>query len=94
MDIFKILKKPLITEKSSMLQGQGKYVFEVYPRTTKAQIKQAVEVSFDVKVEAVNIIRIRGEMKRIGQNWRKVGGIRKAIVTLKKGEAIPLFEGA
>ena len=94
MDTFKILKKPLITEKSSMMQGQGKYVFEVYPQTTKAQIKRAVEASFDVKVAAVNIIRIRGELKRIGQKLRKVGGIRKAVVTVKKGETIPLFEGA
>jgi large subunit ribosomal protein L23 len=91
---YEVLRRPIVTEKSTMLAGQNKYVFEVFARANKPQIKQAVELAFNVHVEEVNTLMVRGKVKRFG---RRAGGAqpdwKKAIVTLRAGDRIELFEG-
>lgn len=93
MHVYQVLRRPLITEKNSQLQVQGKYVFEVADEANKNQIKQAVEKSFKVDVTAVNIITVPGKQRRIGRQQVLTSPWKKAIVTLKPGEKIELFEG-
>jgi len=64
MHVFKVLSRPLITEKNSLLQAQGKYAFEVDGGANKNQIKQAVETAFKVNVTAVNIITVSSKQRR------------------------------
>ncbi|MFH0768075.1 MAG: 50S ribosomal protein L23 [Chloroflexota bacterium] len=94
MHLYEVLRRPLITEKYTALQAQGKYVFEVASEATKPQIKEAVEKAFNVKVTLVNVMRVPGERRRYGR--RKVSGRtwKKSVVTLKPGDKIELFEGA
>lgn len=93
MEILEVLRRPLITEKATALQGQRKYSFEVDRRANKHQVKRAVETAFKVKVEAVNIITVPGKTKRYGRGLRKFSPRKKALVTLGPGEKIELFEG-
>ena len=92
MDILEILRKPLLTEKGTLLQEQNKYMFHVSPKANKPQIREAVEKAFDVKVVAVNVTMVRGKTKRRGIRWVKTSGWKKAIVTLQPGQKIPVFE--
>ncbi len=94
MHLYEVLRRPLITEKSTTLQVEGKYAFEVDKRATKPQIKQAVEKAFDVKVTAVNIIMHPGKTRRLGRRQLPAHPWKKAIVTLQPGDSIELFEGA
>jgi large subunit ribosomal protein L23 len=91
---YEVLRRPIVTEKSTMLASQNKYVFEVAPAANKPQIKEAVEKAFDVKVTTVNTAMMRGKVRRFG---RRAGGQqpawKKAIVTLVPGDQIELFEG-
>jgi len=93
MHVYQVLRRPLITEKNSQLQVQGKYVFEVADEANKNQIKQAVEKSFKVDVTAVNIITVPGKQRRLGRQQVLTSPWKKAIVTLKPGDKIELFEG-
>jgi large subunit ribosomal protein L23 len=93
MHVYQVLRRPLITEKNSQLQSQGKYVFEVADEANKNQIKQAVEKSFKVDVMAVNIITVPGKQRRLGRQQVLTSPWKKAIVTLKPGDKIELFEG-
>ncbi len=93
MHLYEVLRRPLITEKSADLQSQSKYAFEVAGEANKPQIKQAVEKAFDVKVTAVNVIRVPGKTRRIGRRQVLTSSWKKAIVTLKPGDKIKLFEG-
>ena len=88
------LIRPVITEKSTLLQEQGKYVFEVAPTANKVMVREALETTYDVKVVGVNILKTRGKMKRYGPRHVKTRDRKKAIVTLKQGDRIQLFEGA
>lgn len=88
-----VLKRPLITEKATLLMEQGKYVFEVDRNANKTQIKQAVEEIFDVKVTKVNTMRQTGKIRRQGRTQGRTREIKKAIVTLADGQSIPIFEG-
>lgn len=88
-----ILRRPLTTEKSTSLQEDGKYVFEVSTGATKHQIKGAVEVAFDVKVVKVNTMNVRGKPKRYGPKIVSKKSWKKAIVTLAPGDNITIFEG-
>ena len=90
--IYEIIRRPLITEKSTLLHESGKYVLEVTKHSCKAEIKNAVQKFFNVKVKSVNIISVHSEAKRIGQNRVKTSPWKKAIVTLKPGDKIELFE--
>ncbi len=93
MHLYQVLRRPLITEKNSMLQAQGKYVFEASEEANKHQIKQAVEKAFKVKVTAVNIMTVPGKTRRVGRRQVLTPSHKKAIVTLKPGDKIELFEG-
>lgn len=93
MHVYQVLRRPLITEKNAQLQAQGKYVFKVADSANKNQIKQAVEASFKVGVTAVNIIMVPGKQRRIGRHRVLTSPWKKAIVTLKPGDKIELFEG-
>ena len=93
MDIHRVLVKPTITEKSTLLQESGKYTFRVAPRANKVEIKQAVEQNFDVTVLDVNVTMLRGKRKRYGPRFKKQPDIKKAVVTLKSGDRINLIEG-
>ena len=66
MEIYTVLRRPIITEKSTLLQELGKYTFEVAVDANKPQIKEAVETAFNVKVDTVNTIMMRGKTRRIG----------------------------
>ena len=84
---------PMITEKSTILQETGKYVFRVAPKANKIDIRRAVETTFGVKVTDVNITKIRGKMKRFGPRFKKTPDIKKAVVTLRRGDRIQIIEG-
>ncbi len=88
-----ILRKPVITEKSTSLLEDNKYTFIVDPRANKMQIKQAVESVFKVKVEKVNTVNVKGKVKRVRNIPGKTPDTKKAIVTLKQGDRIEIFEG-
>ncbi len=94
MDAWTIIKRPIITEKSNRLMAENKYCFVVDPRANKHQIKQAVEEIFKVKVVAVNTMRMRGKVKRLGRSEGRRPDWKKAIVTLAPGSRIQFFEGA
>ena len=93
MHLYEVLVRPLVTEKSTILQTVGKYAFEVDKDANKNQIKEAVEKAFKVKVAAVNVITVPGSTKRIGKRTVSTSSWKKAIVTLKTGDKIQLFEG-
>ena len=91
---YAVVRQPIITEKSTELAEEGKYVFEVDPRANKMQIREAIEIAFSVQVRKVNVINVRGATRRMGRT--RAGRERdwkKAIVTLADGYEIRLFEG-
>jgi len=93
MHLYKVLQHPLITEKNSVLQAQGKYAFKVAQEANKEQIKQAVEKAFNVGVIQVNVMTVPGKERRMRGRWVMSPSWKKAIVTLKPGDKIELFEG-
>ena len=93
MHLYEVLRRPLVTEKNTMLQTQNKYAFEVAEEANKNQIKQAVEKAFKVKVTTVNVMTVPGKTKRVGRRMVLTPSHKKAIVTLKQGDKIELFEG-
>ena len=93
MHDFEVLRRPIVTEKSTLMQEAGRYVFEVAPRATKHQIKNAVEAAFDVSVVKVNTMKVRGKGKRYGPRIVARPSWKKALVTLSPGESIIIFEG-
>lgn len=93
MHLYEVLRKPLITEKNTELQAQGKYFFEVAKEANKLQIKQAVEKAFGVTVMATNVMTVPGKKRRMGKNEVLSPSWKKAVVTLKSGDKIELFEG-
>jgi large subunit ribosomal protein L23 len=90
---YTVLLRPLVTEKSTILAGQNQYVFEVARAANKMQIKQAVELAFDVHVKAVNVMNVRGRVRRFGRGPAAAPAWKKAIVTLSEGHKIELIEG-
>ena len=93
MDVSHVLRRPVVTEKSTGLAETGRYVFEVSPSATKLQIKQVVQEAFDVKVVGVNTMMVKGKRKRFGPRVTVNRSWKKAIVTLAPGESITIFEG-
>ena len=89
-----ILLRPIITEKMSNLAGLNQYSFEVFRDANKIQIKAAVEKKFEVQVKSVRTITIRGKMRHYGRFAGRRPDWKKAVVTLEKGQTIPLFEHA
>jgi large subunit ribosomal protein L23 len=89
-----VVLRPLITEKATRLAGENKYAFEVRVHANKAQIKEAVEKGFGVKVMAVNVINLKGKPHRVrGNRIKHFPDWKKAVVTLAAGDKIELFEG-
>lgn len=97
MTIFDILRRPLITEKSARQSSLlNQYVFEVELNATKDQVRDAIEVLFDVEVEKVNVMVVPAKRKRVGRGRRQVTRrkmYKKAVVTLAPGQTIDVFEG-
>ena len=89
-----VLLAPVVSEKSYSLIEDRKYSFRVHPDAHKTQIRQAVEELFDVKVEHVNVIHVRPKPKRRGLTRGKKQGWKKAIVQLREGDEIQIFQGA
>lgn len=90
----KIILRPLLTEKNAVMKEmQNRVVFEVARDANKLEIKQAVEEAFKVSVEAVNVVNVKGKVKRLGRNVGKRRDWKKAVITLKEGNTIEFFEG-
>ena len=93
MNISEVLVRPTITEKSTLLQEEGQYTFQVARKANKTLVKQAVEQNFNVTVTSVNITMNRGKRKRYGPRIKKQPDTKKAVVTLAQGDRIELIEG-
>ena len=94
MNRFDIIKRPLDTEKlDRMRDRENKFAFEIDMKANKTEVKQAIEALFKVKVVDVKTAIVRGKHRRIGRFEGKRPNWKKAIVTLKAGDAISLFEG-
>lgn len=92
--IYQVLLAPHISEKSALLADKAdQYVFKVAPTATKPEIKAAVEALFDVKVQSVNVINIKGKQKFFRGRSGRRSGIRKAIIRLMPGQEIDVIGG-
>jgi len=92
MRIDEIIRRPIaFTEKATKLRANNQFVFEVGREANKAEIRQAVEAAFRVKVTAVNTMIVRGKERRMGRGYAKTQNWKKAIVTLAEGQSIDLF---
>lgn len=92
MNLYDVIKKPVITEKSMIALEAGKYTFEVDTRAHKLLIKQAVEAVFGVKVASVNTVNVKPKAKRVGRYTGFTSQTKKAIITLTAdSKAIELF---
>ena len=93
--LHRTIVRPIVTEQTSAAyQGRGEYAFEVASDASKAAIRQAIEALFAVKVKGIWTMNVRGKVRRMGRgqpgrrpNWKK------AIVTLREGDKIEIFEG-
>jgi len=94
MDARNIIIRPVVSEKSYALIGEGKYTFRVDDRAHKTQIARAVEEIFGVGVAEVRTSKVRPKPKRRNQSKGRTRGWKKAIVQLMPGEQIELFQGA
>ncbi|MDI6591664.1 MAG: 50S ribosomal protein L23 [Patescibacteria group bacterium] len=88
---YRILKAPQITEKATALAGKNQYVFKVWPRANKTEIKKAIENLYGVDVVSVKIIKVPSKRRRLGRisGWRK--GYKKAIVKIREGQKIEVL---
>lgn len=94
MDHYQVIKRPLITEKGMRRnEEQNTVVFQVHNHANKLQIKQAVEVLFQVTVLSVNTLNMQGKKKRVRMREGKRPDWKKAYVTLRQGDTITFFEG-
>jgi len=91
--LMKVLLSPVISEKASMAEASDQYAFRVVPDATKREIGRAVELMFDVKVDRVQVLNVKGKNKRFGRRLGKRPGWRKAYVRLQPGHDID-FGGA
>jgi large subunit ribosomal protein L23 len=89
-----VLLAPVVSEKSYSLIGDRKYTFKVHKNAHKTQVRQAVEALFAVHVENVNILKVQPKPKRRGVSKGIRPGWKKAIVQVREGETIEIFEGA
>jgi large subunit ribosomal protein L23 len=90
MQYYDVIRKPVLSEKSIMMNEQSKYVFVVDKRSTKDTVKQAVENIFGVNVNKVNIMNVKGKTKRFKGTMGRTSDYKKAVVTLNKGQEIDL----
>jgi large subunit ribosomal protein L23 len=89
-----VLLAPVVSEKSYSLISDRKYTFKVHKDAHKTQVRQAVEALFGVKVLEVHMLKVRPKPKRRGLSKGVRPGYKKAIITLRPGDTIELFEGA
>jgi len=97
MHLHQLIKKPLITEKTMNLVNEGKYTFVVDKKADKKMVKRAVEEFFKVEVKKVWLIKVWGKRKRVGRYKKRIikkSDWKKAIVLLKEGQKIDLFDQA
>ncbi len=85
------LVAPHVTEKATVLTSKNQYVFKVFTRTNKVQIKEAVESLYNVKVEGVKVLNVKPKKRRLGRTKGVKPGYKKAIVTVKKGQEIEIL---
>ena len=91
---YDIIKKPLVSEKNQILKElANQVVFEVAASANKIEIRRAVEQLFKVRVQKVHTLIMRGKDRRVGRNFGRTSNWKKAVVTLRAGENIELFEG-
>ena len=88
-----IIIKPVVTEKSVDLMQENKYCFKVAKDANKIEIKNAIEEIFKVTVVNVNTVNVHGKMKRMGRTQGMTASWKKAVVTLREGDSIEVFEG-
>jgi large subunit ribosomal protein L23 len=89
-----VLLAPIVSEKSYEATTRGSYTFKVHQDAHKTQVRQAVEELFDVKVERVNIVKVAAKPKRRGLHRGTRPGWKKAVVQLRAGDTIEIFQGA
>ncbi len=89
-----VILAPIVSEKSYAGSTRGTYTFKVHPDSHKTQIRQAIEELFDVKVARVNVIKVQAKPKRRGAIKGTRQGWKKAVVQLRAGDTIEIFEGA
>jgi large subunit ribosomal protein L23 len=94
LDVREVLLAPVVTEKAYAGVEVNRYAFRVHPDAHKTQIRQAVEELFDVKVERVNVLKVQPKPKRRGVHRGTKQGWKKAIVQLRRGDTIEIFQGA
>ena len=92
MNLNQVLIKPVITEKATIISEQNKYVFEVAQKANKDLVFKAIKSIFNVEPVKVNIVNVRGKERRLRLGTGYTAAWKKAIVTLKDGDKIELFE--
>lgn len=93
MNVWDVLRRPVITEKNTRLGDLRQYMFVVDRRANKTQIKEAVELAFSVRVTDVNVLNAPAKQRRRGRVIGERSGFKKAYVTLAPGSSIEFFEG-
>lgn len=92
-DAYRVLIKPLVTEKGTYLHSENKYLFAVAIKANKITIKKAIWHLYGIKPLAINIVNVRGKKVRYGRTTGRTKNWKKAIITLKEGESIKVYEG-
>jgi large subunit ribosomal protein L23 len=93
MDAGQVIIRPVVSEKTFVLAEAGKYTFRVHERAHKTQIRQAIEQLFDVNVVDVRTAFVKSKPKRRGQSYGRTRQWKKAIVEVRPGQTIPIFQG-
>jgi large subunit ribosomal protein L23 len=93
MESSQVIVRPVLSEKSYVLSAAGKYTFRVHPNAHRTQIRQAVESLFDVHVVEVRTLSVKSKPKRRGVTLGRTRAWKKAIVEVRAGESIPIFQG-
>jgi len=94
MELYEVLRRPMITEKNTLVGLQNKYTFEVATGANKPMIRRAVETLFKVDVTSVNVANVHGKLRRVGKSRGMTRSWRKAVVTVKDGQRIDAFGSA
>ncbi len=92
MDASQVIIRPVVSEKSFVLAEAGKYTFRVHDKAHKTQIRQAVEQLFDVGVIGVRTVSVKSKPKRRGVHKGRTRSWKKAIVQVREGDSIPIFQ--
>jgi large subunit ribosomal protein L23 len=93
MDHSQVIIRPVVSEKSYVLSAAHKYTFRVHPDAHKTQIRQAIESLFDVRVVEVRTVNVKSKPKRRGVSRGRTRSWKKAIVQVREGQSIPIFQG-